>query len=98
MFPSFFRPPRPRNRRVQLHAETLEIRLVPAAVWPDHYFAPYVNTLLDTNYDYAAAAKGGNFKYLALGFIDADGAGKPAWDGQYALGSGVDNQIRAQVN
>lgn len=87
---------RPRGPR--LAAEMLEDRLVPAAAWPDHFFAPYVNTLLDTNYDYAAAARGGSFKYLALGFIDADAAGKPAWDGQYALGSDVDQQIHTQVD
>lgn len=68
-----------------------------AGLWGDRVFTPYVNTLLNTNYDYVAAMQGGGFKHLALGFIDANAAGEPAWQGSEDFGSQTDLKLRTQI-
>jgi hypothetical protein len=95
----FSRPGTSRSlaQRRPLAVETLEDRLVPAAVWPATYFSPYVNTLLDTSYDYANAAQQGNFKFLTLGFVDGDAQGNVGWGGQAPFGSQGDQEIRTQI-
>src|SRR5581483_8116469 len=85
------------RRGQPLSVETLEGRLVPAAIWPATYFSPYVNTLEDTSYDYANAAQQGNFRFLTLGFVDGDSQGNIGWGGQTPFGSEGDLEIRNQI-
>ncbi len=88
---------RPPMRRRPLTVGNLEERLVPAAVFPAHFYSPYVNTLVDTNYDYAGAAQQAGVRTLTLGFIDGDANGNPGWDGQVPFGSVGDQQIRTNI-
>src|SRR5262245_33077991 len=102
------RTPRPAARRARLRLEAFEDRLVPAAAWPDPYFAPYLNMLPPISFDGSEpqsmagqvldpARNGGN-KFLVLGFVNQDlGNGLAAWDGQIDLGSDLDLQLRRQV-
>ncbi len=86
-----------RHRRL-LTLETLEDRWVPTASWSAPFFAPYVSTLENTGYDYAAAARNGGVKNVVMGFITADARNQPAWDGQDELGSAADRQLHQQVH
>jgi chitinase len=97
------RVPSRRPSSVRPGLEMLEDRRVPSASpWPTHFFAPYVNTLqgqTDARFnDYATAAANASTKYLALGFITANGAGQPSWEGDgNELGSDFDVQMQNQV-
>jgi chitinase len=93
-----------RGQAARPGVEMLEDRLVPsAAPWPAHFFAPYVNTMQDQQdarfNDYTTAAYSAGTKYLALGFITADSAGQPSWEGDgNELGSAFDIQMQNQVS
>jgi hypothetical protein len=99
-------PPAKARRRPSARPglEMLEDRLVLAASpWSSQFFAPYVNTLQpqdDARFnDYATAAQLAGTKYLALGFITANDAGQPGWEGNgNELGSDFDRQMQNQVN
>jgi hypothetical protein len=96
--------PAPARRRPSFRVglEMLEDRLVLAASpWQAPFFAPYVNTFQqqqDQRFnDYATAAQNAGTKYLTLGFITADAANQPSWEGQAGLGSDFDLQMQTQV-
>src|SRR4051812_47761924 len=84
-------PGRSPSHRRPLLVEALEDRVVLNGTWSPPFFAPYTNTLQDPAYSYSNAEQAG-VKYIAMGFITADAQNKPAWDGQYELGTGVDTQ------
>jgi fibronectin type 3 domain-containing protein len=103
-----------RRRGAVLRLESLEDRLVlnnqttlpGIADWGTQFYSAFVNTLENTDFDYAKAVQGGKFTYLTLGFVDANASNQPAWDGQPDTvismdsnqASDVDKAIVAQVD
>ena len=95
------------RRPLGLRVEELTSRIVPStstfgvANWGTQVYTPYDNVLVDSNFDLAGAAQGGNFKYVTLGFVNADGAGNPSWDGDFSSevnNSQTDLNVQAQVD
>ncbi len=69
-------------------------------VWPQNYYAPYVDSTLWPLYDFVNVAKNQGIKFFTLGFITADSAKKPAWGGfsEYAIGnSEFDTKMKTNI-
>jgi hypothetical protein len=69
-------------------------------VWPQNYYAPYVDSTLWPLYDFVSVARNQNVKFFTLAFITADPSNKPAWGGfsAYAVGnSEFDTNMKANI-
>ena len=70
------------------------------AIWPSHFYAPYVDMTLYPTYNLVTAATTGNVKFFTLAFIVADSNNQPSWGGytEYEVNGGsFDMQLRKQV-
>ncbi len=60
-----------------------------ARVWPDRFFAPYVDATLTSGYSLVDAAREYNVKFFTLAFVVADpSTNQPSWGGYYDVAEG----------
>lgn len=58
-------------------------------VWPDRFFAPYVDATLTSGYSMVDAAVNYDVKFFTLAFVVADpSTSQPSWGGYYDVSSG----------